>query len=214
MIWHSGSRSLLAAAVLIGATCAALGASPARANLVVNGSFESPNVTGPVIRTSLPGWTLNPNIEIQPNPPIIYSAQQGKQWVELDSNANTSISQAIPVTLGLPYKLKFYYSPKPNNPASSNGMNVKLNGATIFSLATSGIGLANTSWSLHSYTHTAATSSTTITFTGTGTSDTGGAFLDNVSYTQAPGPLPLMAVGVAFGCSRKLRRRIKSAGLS
>jgi hypothetical protein len=60
---------------------------------------------------------------------------------------------------------------------------------------------------LYSYACTPASSSATIVFTGTGTSDSVGAFLDNVSPTQVPGPLPLLGVGVAFGLSRQLRRR-------
>lgn len=36
-------------------------------------------------------------------------------------------------------------------------------------------------------------------------------FTDSVSQRQAPGPLPILGAGAAFGFSRKLRNRIKSA---
>ncbi len=209
---ESRSNSLLAAAILVGATCGGLCASPARANLVANGSFEDPIVSAPTQFTSIPGWTATKGIEIQNSRPG-FTPQQGNQFIELDPFENTSISQALAVIPGLPSELKFYYSPRPGYPASTNGLEVKLDGSTIFSLAADGTGLTDTSWTLYSHAYTPATSSATIVFTGTGTSDTIGAFVDNVSYSQVPGPLPVMGAGVAFRLSRKLRRRITSAGL-
>ena len=42
---------------------------------------------------------------------------------------------------------------------------------------------------------------------------TGGAVVDQIGnrYNQTPGPLPILGAGAAFGFSRKLRSRIKSA---
>ncbi len=160
--------------------------------------------------TSIPGWSLSNGIEIQKG---IYTAQDGSQYAELDVINNTSISQTLSIIPGALSTIEFYYSPRPGQPASTLGLDVKLDGNTIFSLAADGSSLSNTNWTLYTYTYTPSTSSANLVFTGTGTSDTFGAFVDNVSYSQVPGPLPLMGAGVAFGLSRKLRRRITAASL-
>ena len=201
------------AIVMAGATCAALSGSPARANLVTNGSFEVPFLTSVSRLNSIPGWTATNQFEVAVSSTW---AQSGKQFVEMDVNVNTSMSQTISVLPGLPSTLTFYSSPRPGQPASTNGLDVKLDGNTIFSFTQNGSGLTSPNWTLYTYTYTytTSTSSANLVFTGTGTSDGFGTYLDTVSFTQqVPGPLPLMGAGVAFGLSRKLRRRITAASL-
>lgn len=85
-------------------------------------------------------------------------------------------------------------------------MDVTLDGATIFSLATDGSSLSNTNWTLYSYAYTPTTTSATIVFTGMGSANGAGAFLDNVSYSQVPAPLPVIGPVAALGSFRRLRR--------
>lgn len=204
------SPSSLAAVALVAAACGGFSASPARANLVTNGSFELPSLTSGTQLASIPGWAATNGVEIGVSSTW---AQSGKQFAEMDVNANTSMSQTLSVLPGLPSTLTFYSSPRPGQPASTTGLDVKLDGNTIFSFAVDGSSLTLPNWTLYSYTYTPSTSSANLVFTGTGTSDGFGAYLDNVSYKQVPGPLPLMGAGVAFGLSRKLRSRITAASL-
>ena len=205
------------AIVMVGATCAVLSGSPARANLVINGSFEDPFLTTGAQFSSIPGWTATNGVEVAVS---IAWAQSGRQFVEMDVQSNTSMSQTISVLPGLASTLTFYSSPRPGQPASTTGLDVKLDGNTIFSFAQNGSSLTSPNWTLYTYTYTPSTSSANLVFTGAGSSDGFGAYLDNVRYTQVsgsstqvPGPLPLMGAGVAFGLSRKLRRRITAASL-
>ncbi len=198
------------AIVMAGATCGVLSGSPARANLVTNGSFEDPSLTTGTQLSSISGWTATNQVEVAVSSAW---AQSGKQFVEMDVFTNTSMSQTISVLPGLPSTLTFYSSPRPGQPASTNGLDVKLDGNTIFSFAENGSSLTDLNWTLYTYTYTPSTSSANLVFTGTGTPDGYGTYLDTVSYTQVPGPLPLMGAGVAYGLSRKLRRRITAASL-
>ncbi|MFN9644298.1 MAG: DUF642 domain-containing protein [Cyanobacteriota bacterium] len=196
----------MAAVALIAAAWGGLSASPARAqNLLSNGSFELPAYSSPggFFPASIPGWSLSNSIEIQKG---IYTAQDGSQYAELDDIANTSISQTLTIIPGYQAELKFYYSPRPGQPASTLGLDVKLDGNTIFALAADGSSLSDTNWTLYSYAYTPTTSSATIVFTGTGTSDARGAFLDNVTYTQVPAPLPVIGPVAALTSFRRLRR--------
>ncbi|HZD61409.1 MAG TPA: hypothetical protein VE200_01305, partial [Xanthobacteraceae bacterium] len=79
---------------IVGALVAGLGGSAAAApNLIVNGSFETPDVpTGQFrIFSSIPGWTFQPRagatstgIEIQDHVAGAPAAGAGNQFVELD----------------------------------------------------------------------------------------------------------------------------------
>ncbi len=87
-------------------------------NLIVNGSFEEPvlrsgsSAPETVRLTRIPGWTIkdvNGNEvdgEIQRNLSPV-SNQEGKQWVELDANVNTTIYQDIQTVPGQRYAFRY-----------------------------------------------------------------------------------------------------------
>lgn len=207
-------KRTVATVLVAGLSMVGISAFPANAtNLIVNGSFESPDIpTGSVFGFfSLPGWTrIGDVIELQDTD--AGTAQDGTQYVELDANINYSLSQlATGLSIGTTYDLKFFYSPRPDVPQSSNGAQVSLDGSTIFNIALDGTGNTNTVWSPFTHRFTATSSSTTVVFTGTGTSDSAGALIDNVILIEVPGPLPLLGVAAGLGWSRKLRNRIKSS---
>jgi hypothetical protein len=166
------------------------------ANIIVNGSFESPSV--PVGEFdyfgSIPGWTLaaGPSIEIQHN--FNGSAAAGLQHIELDSEENSAIYQDI---LGAPgnYVLSFAFSPRPG--WAENTMEVFWNGALLDTLDASGIGLGGTSWTVHTYNVTANAASTRLQFAAVGASDSFGAYLDDV-VVESVVPEPAYA-GVCLG---------------
>lgn len=182
--------------------------SVAEANLIVNGSFEDPDIPFGTfsILMSIPGWTttFGAGIEIQDH--VAGLPYDGDQHVELDSFNNSGMLQTImPTVPGGTYALSFAYSPRPNVAAEDNGIDVYFDGSLLASLQTSGIGLSQTSWTLYSYLVTATGSTASLEFRATGTSNSFGGYLDAVSFS-APEPSTLLffALGLA---GLGLRRR-------
>src|SRR4051794_1142982 len=122
---------VLCAMIAAGALAALQGIAGAAAgpNLVVNGSFESPDVpTGTFqIFPSITGWNYVPRnptvtssgIEIQDhvagNPAVLpaNAIPAGDQFAELDSDGPSAYFQDVPTTPGKTYRLEFLYSPRP-----------------------------------------------------------------------------------------------------
>ena len=103
----------------------------ARANLIVNGGFEAPvipNGTFALYPAGIPGWTTNfgPSIEIQRN--VAGAPFEGFQFVELDSTGNSGMFQDVVTAPGASYLFSFAYSPRPNESAASNGIEVRVDG--------------------------------------------------------------------------------------
>jgi hypothetical protein len=181
----------------------------AQGNLVVNGSFEQPalgfgsfGVFG-----SIPGWTTTIGSGIEVENHAAGTPFAGNQLVEMDSNDNSGMQQVIPTTAGQSYAFSFRYSPRPGVPASSNGIEVRVNGSVIDTIAQDGTALSDTVWTRFSYSVTATGSSTTIEFRAVGTSDGVGGFLDAVSFgtpgsaSQIPtlSEWALMGLGILLG---------------
>jgi hypothetical protein len=200
-----------------------IGGDPAHAiNLVTNGSFEADAISDNSFArlSSLTGWTVHPNpVDVIRDPFRGWTSQNGSQFVEMDSFANTQISQTISsLSIGQAYNFSFYYSPRADFatetslPASTLGLNVSLGATQIFALAQQGGPSMN--WQKYNYQFTATSTSQTIFFVGAGTSDGYGAFLDNVSVEAVPAPLPILGSGAALGYFRRMRgqsRRLRQA---
>lgn len=160
-------------------------------NLIVNGGFETPDIpTGT--------WTVYPNgsltswnvesgsgLEIQDN--VAGAPHSGGQHAELDSNNSSVISQNIPTEAGKQYRLRFWYSPRPNRPAGDNtiDMFVKVvsGGATIVSdrIGEHAIGGSQTVWIEYEYNFVAVDNNTKIMFSDTGANNSYGGYLDDIS---------------------------------
>src|SRR4051812_39575458 len=124
---------------LLLAVCAA----PVSANIVVNGSFESPDIpTGTfALLSSIPGWSLASGSSIEIQDHVAGSPFDGSQHLELDSNGNSAVSQNLATTSG-PYVLSFAFSPRPGVP--TNIMEVRWNGSLLTTISQSGAGLSDT----------------------------------------------------------------------
>lgn len=197
-------RLLLAAGIMI------LPLSSAQANVIVNGGFETPNIatgTFALFTPSIPGWTLvsGPWIEIQDH--VAGSPFEGDQFVELDSTANSGIQQLAPTTALQPYTFSFAYSPRPGVSAESNGVNVFFNGVLVIALATNGIGLQDTAWTVFNFTVVPTGGTSSVVFAATGTSNSLGGYIDDVRLTAAPEPLTLslLAIGLCGVAARRFR---------
>ena len=83
-------------------------------NLVVNGSFEQISVGNSQapgswgIYNNITGWAGAPNIEVRDN--VAGAAQDGSNYVELDTTNNSGMFQVIDGN-GL-YNLSFWFSPR------------------------------------------------------------------------------------------------------
>ncbi len=165
--------------------CAPLLALAGPVNLLSNGSFESSTVGSGsfVISKGIAGWAGTEDVEVRNN--LVGTAFDGKNFVELDAYANSSMTQTISTVIGQWYTLSFEYSNRMNVDVGSNGL-----GWSLGDLSGSAPTLAkNTSsdnqWALFSTTVQATTSETTLKLWATGTSDSLGSSLDAVSVTVA-----------------------------
>ncbi len=172
----------------------------ANANLIVNGSFEAPTQTpgtyGTYFGTSVPGWVAGTNgIEVRNN--LFGTAEDGVNFVELDTFANSNMSQTVTTTAGVLYSLDYWYSPRVGQPASTNGVSSYWNGVLLTNSTGNGGSINN--WVDLSFLVT-GTGNDILSFYATGTSDSLGGNVDNVSLTATPLPAAvwLMASGLGF----------------
>ena len=181
---------------------AALAAAPlmASANLVTNGSFEADLQAAGTwnIYPSLTGWTGGQfGIELRNN--VAGAAYDGVNFVELDTTANSLMSQGIATNLGASYTLSFAYSAREGVPIGSNGIEVFWNGVSqgVFTAAGAPSGH---NWGVHNLLVSGAAGSSSLSFVAVGTSDSLGGSLDAISLTPAipePETYALMLAGLA-----------------
>ena len=188
---------------------------PVHANLLVDGGFEQPALSRGSYGTftAIPGWIGVPNIEVQNR--VAGSPFEGDQFVELDTNANSSMYQDITTIAGVTYKIHFEYSPRPGVAALSNGIQALWDNSLYALVALNGLGLNDTSWSGYDFTTVAAGSTSRLTFSAFGTSDGLGGYLDNVSVTAVPEPGTLQIFGLGLVILATVvgtRRRESTAG--
>jgi UDP-3-O-[3-hydroxymyristoyl] glucosamine N-acyltransferase len=176
-------------------------ASYASAQIVKNGSFESPDVpygtwrlfSDPTITQGLEwsGFPINPNdprcfdisgipiygIEIQNH--VAGSPHTGDQHVELDSYCSSGMFQDLPTMPGQLYDLSFAYSPRPC--VSDNRILVKWGSGKIADL-NGYVCPGDTAWEVHDITCLSASVDTTrLQFEDASVSDSIGGYIDSVS---------------------------------
>jgi len=178
------SRRMLAfVGLIVGGVFIGQASALAQEELVVNGSFEAPQLTHGTWHTfvSLPGWNLaqGPAIEIQNN--VAGSPYAGRQFVELDSSSRSSIFQDISTQPERRYRLSLAFSPRPGTPLSDNILEIYWNGQYLDSVARPGDGLSDTQWTVLSYTVTATRWSTRLELRDAGVSNGLGSYVDEVS---------------------------------
>lgn len=212
-------KRILSLVALLASGIHALAAPAPAGNLLVNGGFESIAVADGswVNVASMPGWTWlggpGTGFEIRNN--VAGTAQEGRNYIELDTNGNTLIGQYLDsLGAGSTYDLSFWYSPREYQAASTNGIQVFWNGALLDATLT-GLGGGGNDWTLHQYRVTAQAGRNLLSFASVGSSDSLGGNLDNVSLTNRipePGTLALTLAALA-GClllPASLRRRAEA----
>lgn len=200
-------RSLLNASIAVAALAAF---APANATTTFFNDWESTNFgpnAGYIILPSYEGWTATsgPGIEVQYNN-IAGQALSPNNLVELDSSGNSEMSRGID---GGRYQLTFHYSPRPGVQAASNGIDVLLNGVSIFNV--SGNGGNATNWSLQTVDFFLAAPGT-LSFAALGTSDSLGGYIDDVRLSGAvPEPATWAMMIGGFGMMGFAARRRRAS---
>jgi hypothetical protein len=167
--------------------------------LLINGSFEDPNITTGTfsVFASIPGWTsttVGGGIEIQDH--VAGSPFAGEQHVELDSFSSSNMFQDVGTQSGELYHISFAYSPRPG--VNPNNIHAFWDGQPLVLLNGNGTGLSDTSWQIFSFDEFATGSSTRLEFLDIGQSDSLGGYLDAVSLRQViPEPGTLLFLGFA-----------------
>ncbi|MDX2209877.1 MAG: PEPxxWA-CTERM sorting domain-containing protein [Sphingopyxis sp.] len=212
------------------ASVAVLAAAPASATVIFTSGFEGPGnsnnsrtpANDPGVKTpagdyglytTADGWTAdNPThpIELQNRVAGNPAPTGGDVFVELDSTKNSSMSRTI--VSGGSYLLSFLYSPRPGRPASTNGIEVLLNGVVFNPPGTvTGAGGSNTTWSTISIGKFYAAAGSKLTFKAVGTSDSFGGYVDNITLAAVPEPatwaMMIMGFGLIGGALRSAKGR-------
>lgn len=199
--------------------------APANANLLTNGSFENPVVTGNGGTWQLynngsgydiPGWDgQGQDIELQTSS-LFGPAAEGNQYMELDSNTETGgdpwVVQWLSTTIGQKYEFKFAYSPRKGiaDNTLEFGAGEYIPSLLFGSLNTSGVGQSGTSWTYYTYFFTANTLTTGVAFRNGGSNDSYGAFVDDVSVNPVPEPAAMLLFGTGIAGLAGIARRKRS----
>lgn len=147
----------------------------------------------------------------------------GRYYFQADgdytSGVNATIAQVITgLTIGASYQLSFDWGagvcsvvpPCDTPPPSNSGWDITF-GTNTDSVNSGPVPFQSFSgWQTYAKVFTATATSQTLSFLSKGgpTGVPPMSLLDNVSVTAVPGPFGILGVASAFGCSRRLRRRI------
>jgi hypothetical protein len=206
-----GRTALFAVAMLQASTAIV------HANLLVNGSFETPVIPpATFLDFGIGGepagfaWTVTTNtVDIVSNGFLGGTAFDGVQWLDLVGFGSTGgIEQTFVTTPGQQYTLFFAYAnnPGPGVPVPVSADVTVTSGADTLLNQSISHGTSTTSgldWTPFSMTLTATGTSATLAFDETVGGANGGVFLDAVSINATTAPVPeptaiiLLATGLA-----------------
>ena len=178
---------------------AALGA---HANLLTNGSFEDTTLpsSGYVQSQSIPGWTATTGlVEVGRASNYGVTGQTGNNVLELDSNANSVVTQTLSLGAGT-YLFNFDYAKRAGTTDETNAFDVLWNGSVVTAITPT-----STAFSTATFRLSGVTGTNTLSFQAKGTSDALGGMIDNVNVQPTPEPATMAALGL--GILGLLRRR-------
>lgn len=213
----------------VAATLFAAGAAHAdTTNLVTNGSFEADAITNPAgwqQVSTVTGWTSsvtgNDAFELQKGSSqggqggFINKAADGSQYLELNTDQLTYVSQSINTSSATSYTLSFAYAGRPDTPNQATSSMQVYWGDTLVDT----VSAVNGVWTTASLTLSSTTALTSLKFMSTGPTSAAsfGSYLDNVSVTAVaaavpePGTYAMLLAGlgmIGFTASRRKARKV------
>ncbi len=203
---------------LIAASALALLASPANAatNILVNGSFETPD-TGSFVTDPSASWSTS-NVDFVDNGFFGSGfAFDGSQVVDLVGiGTSGSLSQSFASVLGKLYSFSFRYTGNVRLTPSAQTVAATITDGSSTILDTGSIaapdGVGNSSnWQLFSGSFVGTGNPLTVTFSGTGAGNEGAA-LDDVQISAAPEPSTWLMMILGFGLVGGALRRRRGMG--
>ena len=192
----------------------------AQTNLLLNGSFESPVISGPFVAVPA-GGTLTNWIVGGDGIDIIrdyWQHSDGEQSIDLSNLEAGNISQTVSTTFGATYNLIFDMAGNPAGGDTIKDMNVDITGyaSSLQQFNITGFSQTNMGWSQRTISFVALGPSTTITFTSLDNNPFGPALdnvrlIEDVSAGVVPEPGTLALLGSGIGMAAVLRRRRRSS---
>ncbi len=152
------------------------------ANLIVNGSFESPGQSSWGLYDEITGWTSGGGNPIEIGLGDIYGVTgfHGANVLELDSTGNATVSQDVTITQAGTYQLSFLAALRAGVDASSQGFSLAFGNLLSFMAPPP----ASTALTSYVFNITMAPGTYRLSFSGTGTSDSYGTVIDNVQLNR------------------------------
>jgi hypothetical protein len=202
----------------------ALAATPALADLIVNGSFETPVVPNgfytnfPGGSIAITGWTVvgvdSSVVDgdfIQSG--ITFQAQDGEQWIDMagvTSNASSSgVTQSVPTTIGGLYELSFYVGSAQASPFfAASTVDLSINGGPRVPFHNSIAPSNMLNWQQFIVPFVATSNSTNLTFYNGSASNNFLSALDNVVIEGIPEPATgVLALGTLVASALPIRKK-------
>lgn len=180
---------------------------PAKAAIIVNGSFED----GPVAAifagsTGLAGWTINSDYVNR----RAVSATDGSYSIDLAGGSNSSISQSIDTMIGQQYKITFSLSGNKDGGPKNHTLITSVTGSSdqAYSFVTQP-NANGYNWETHTYVFTATSASSLLTFAAADNPNNAyGPMIDKVSIAAVPEPASWAMLIAGFGMvGASMRRR-------
>jgi hypothetical protein len=164
---------------------------PASLNLVVNGGFEAPGLANGTwnVFANVPGWvvTSGPGMEIQAG--VAGAPFEGRQLLELDSHAPTSIAQDVRTQRGRSYALSLAVSPRPGTPASDNRVGIYWDGQLVARVEADGTRTPATTWQVITVVVRAERDMARLEIRDEGTPNSVGGYIDDVRLQPIAMPM-------------------------